>query len=90
MPGDRRATAFGILSGTASAAFVFGTLSTRFLSTSATFQVQCSSVFFLHFLIRFIYITDSLISQLGCDWSRDVRGGLYAVDASGIGCDRHP
>ncbi|KAI4336731.1 hypothetical protein L6164_015222 [Bauhinia variegata] len=35
-----RATAFGILSGIGSAAFVCGTLSTRFLSTALTFQVS--------------------------------------------------
>ncbi|GAV90784.1 MFS_1 domain-containing protein [Cephalotus follicularis] len=35
----QRASAFGILSGVSSAAFVFGTLATRFLSTASTFQV---------------------------------------------------
>lgn len=41
----RRAAAFGILSGIGSAAFVCGTLSTRFLSTAQTFQVIISSLF---------------------------------------------
>ncbi|KAK7310994.1 hypothetical protein RJT34_08830 [Clitoria ternatea] len=40
IPESGRGTAFGILSGIASAAFVCGTLSTRFLSTTLTFQVS--------------------------------------------------
>ncbi|KAM7514030.1 hypothetical protein LguiA_003613 [Lonicera macranthoides] len=39
---NRRASAFGILSGISSSAFVFGNLFTRFLSTSSTFQVAAS------------------------------------------------
>ncbi|KAF4388446.1 hypothetical protein F8388_012423 [Cannabis sativa] len=39
VPEGRRASAFGILSGISSCGFVCGTLSTRFLSTSSTFQV---------------------------------------------------
>ncbi|XP_057974307.1 uncharacterized protein LOC131162138 [Malania oleifera] len=42
IPETRRASAFGILSGIGSSAFVCGTLSTRFLSTSSTFQVAAS------------------------------------------------
>lgn len=39
--GERdRASAFGILAGVRSAAFVCGTLAARFLSTSSTFQVN--------------------------------------------------
>ncbi|GKV20867.1 hypothetical protein SLEP1_g30917 [Rubroshorea leprosula] len=39
LPGRHRASAFGILSGVASASFVCGTLAARFLSTASTFQV---------------------------------------------------
>ncbi|KAI9200266.1 hypothetical protein LWI28_005098 [Acer negundo] len=39
VPEERRATVFGILSGIGSCAFVCGNISTRFLSTSSTFQV---------------------------------------------------
>uniref|UniRef100_A0A7N0R9S4 Major facilitator superfamily (MFS) profile domain-containing protein n=1 Tax=Kalanchoe fedtschenkoi TaxID=63787 RepID=A0A7N0R9S4_KALFE len=46
VPDHRRATAFGILSGIGSAAFVCGTLSVRFLSTSATFQVSAGAAMF--------------------------------------------
>ncbi|XP_059633256.1 uncharacterized protein LOC132276028 [Cornus florida] len=42
VPENRRASAFGILSGIGSCAFVCGNLSTRFLSTSSTFQVAAS------------------------------------------------
>ncbi|KAL6346766.1 hypothetical protein AAG906_002882 [Vitis piasezkii] len=37
----QRASAFGVLSGVASAAFVCGTLAARFLSTASTFQSGC-------------------------------------------------
>lgn len=40
IPEGRRASAFGMLVGVASTAFVCGTLTARFLSTSATFQVS--------------------------------------------------
>ncbi|PQQ17668.1 uncharacterized protein Pyn_14674 [Prunus yedoensis var. nudiflora] len=39
---ERRASTFGVLSGIGSSAFVCGTLVTRFLSTSSTFQVATS------------------------------------------------
>lgn len=39
VPESRRAAVFGIMSGIASSSFVFGNLSTRFLSTSVVFQV---------------------------------------------------
>ncbi|KAG6712017.1 hypothetical protein I3842_05G084300 [Carya illinoinensis] len=39
VPDGQRASAFGILAGVGSAAFVCGTLAARFLSTAATFQV---------------------------------------------------
>lgn len=39
IPEVNRASAFGILGGIASAAFVCGTLAARFLSTTSTFQV---------------------------------------------------
>ncbi|KAK9987660.1 hypothetical protein SO802_027899 [Lithocarpus litseifolius] len=40
IPDVNRASAFGILGGVASAAFVCGTLAARFLSTTSTFQVS--------------------------------------------------
>nr|XP_023888748.1 uncharacterized protein LOC112000810 [Quercus suber]POE65838.1 hippocampus abundant transcript 1 protein [Quercus suber] len=40
IPDENRASAFGILGGVASAAFVCGTLAARFLSTTSTFQVS--------------------------------------------------
>ncbi|KAJ8629188.1 hypothetical protein MRB53_022511 [Persea americana] len=39
----QRASAFGLLSGITSAAFVLGTLTSRFLSSSSTFQVAASA-----------------------------------------------
>uniref|UniRef100_A0A2N9HB19 Major facilitator superfamily (MFS) profile domain-containing protein n=1 Tax=Fagus sylvatica TaxID=28930 RepID=A0A2N9HB19_FAGSY len=39
-PDEQRASAFGILAGVGSAAFVGGTLAARFLSTDSTFQVS--------------------------------------------------
>ncbi|CAA0831096.1 Major facilitator superfamily protein [Striga hermonthica] len=39
VPEGKRVAVFGIMSGFASSSFVFGNFSTRFLSTSATFQV---------------------------------------------------
>ncbi|KAL3505441.1 hypothetical protein ACH5RR_035282 [Cinchona calisaya] len=44
VPESRRVSIFGILSGIASCAFVCGNLSTRFLSTSATFQVAAGGM----------------------------------------------
>ncbi|XP_075495679.1 uncharacterized protein LOC142532993 isoform X1 [Primulina tabacum] len=42
VPERKRASVFGIISGFASSSFVFGNLSTRFLSSSATFQVAAA------------------------------------------------
>ncbi|KAL6511904.1 hypothetical protein OROGR_021501 [Orobanche gracilis] len=42
VPESKRASVFGIMSGFASSSYVFGNLSTRFLSTSATFQVAAA------------------------------------------------
>ncbi|KAL6524878.1 hypothetical protein OROMI_030471 [Orobanche minor] len=42
VPESKRASIFGIMSGFASSSYVFGNLSTRFLSTSATFQVAAA------------------------------------------------
>uniref|UniRef100_A0A2P2LF65 Hippocampus abundant transcript-like protein 1 n=1 Tax=Rhizophora mucronata TaxID=61149 RepID=A0A2P2LF65_RHIMU len=39
----QRTSAFGVLSGVVYAAFVFGTLATRFLSTALTFQFAASA-----------------------------------------------
>ncbi|KAL3639009.1 hypothetical protein CASFOL_016916 [Castilleja foliolosa] len=42
VPESRRAAVFGMMSGVASSSFVFGNFSTRFISTSATFQVAAA------------------------------------------------
>ncbi|KAL2468183.1 Major facilitator superfamily protein [Forsythia ovata] len=42
VPECKRAAVFGILSGIASSSYVFGNFSTRFISTSATFQVAAA------------------------------------------------
>ncbi|CAA0831097.1 Major facilitator superfamily protein [Striga hermonthica] len=42
VPEGKRASVFGIMSSFASSSFVFGNFSTRFLSTSATFQVAAA------------------------------------------------
>ncbi|KAL3641039.1 hypothetical protein CASFOL_016007 [Castilleja foliolosa] len=42
VPESKRAAVFGIMSGIASSSFVFGNFSTRFISTSATFQVAAA------------------------------------------------
>ncbi|XP_021902704.1 hippocampus abundant transcript-like protein 1 isoform X2 [Carica papaya] len=60
VPEARRASAFGILSGIASCAFVCGTLSTRFLSTPATFQVAASMAIVSTVYMR-LFLPDSVI-----------------------------
>lgn len=53
--GEReRASAFGILAGVRSAAFVCGTLAARFLSTSSTFQVMINYITLCDFILQFI------------------------------------
>jgi hypothetical protein len=40
VPEEQRAAAFGVFSGVCTAGFVVGTIATRFLSVSSTFQVH--------------------------------------------------
>ncbi|CAM8945629.1 unnamed protein product [Rhodiola kirilowii] len=81
VPDHRRATAFGILSGIASAAFVCGTLSTRFLSTSATFQVSAGAAMFAVVYMRAM-LPESVISEDECliSPSTKVGSGVKVVD----------
>ncbi|XP_061361250.1 uncharacterized protein LOC133305129 [Gastrolobium bilobum] len=58
----RRGTAFGILSGIGSAAFVCGTLSARFLSTALTFQVS-TLVAVIGALYMRIFLRDSVVDD---------------------------
>ncbi|KAI4316995.1 hypothetical protein L6164_024910 [Bauhinia variegata] len=58
----RRATAFGILSGIGSAAFVCGTLSTRFLSTALTFQVSTLVALIAALYMR-VFLRDPVIGD---------------------------
>lgn len=62
VPEARRASAFGILSGIGSCAFVCGTLSTRFLSTPATFQVAASMSIVSTVYMR-VFLPDSVIDD---------------------------
>ncbi|KAI9180905.1 hypothetical protein LWI28_009267 [Acer negundo] len=64
----QRGSAFGILSGICSAAFVSGTLVTRFISTTATFQVatlvsMLAAVYMRVFLKESVRINDHSLSQ---------------------------
>ncbi|XP_062098286.1 uncharacterized protein LOC133804142 [Humulus lupulus] len=64
VPEGRRASAFGILSGISSCGFVCGTLSTRFLSTSSTFQVAAmfsiAAVVYMRIFLPDTVIDDNL------------------------------
>ncbi|BBG94783.1 Major facilitator superfamily protein [Prunus dulcis] len=59
---ERRASTFGVLSGIGSSAFVCGTLFTRFLSTSSTFQVATSVAVVSAMYLR-IFLPDSNIDN---------------------------
>ncbi|KAK1560657.1 hypothetical protein Q3G72_029333 [Acer saccharum] len=64
----QRGSAFGILSGICSAAFVSGTLVTRFISTTATFQVativsMLAAIYMRVFLEESVQIDDHSLSQ---------------------------
>ncbi|XP_031265441.1 uncharacterized protein LOC116123848 isoform X2 [Pistacia vera] len=59
VPEGRRASVFGILSGMGSCAFVCGNVSTRFLSTSSTFQVATSVAIVAALYMR-IFLPDSI------------------------------
>ncbi|XP_018851767.1 hippocampus abundant transcript-like protein 1 isoform X3 [Juglans regia] len=58
----RRASAFGVLSGIGSSAFVCGTLSARFLSTSSTFQVATSVAVVAAVYMR-VFLPDSVVGH---------------------------
>lgn len=72
----RRASAFGILSGITSCAFVCGNLATRFISISSTFQVQFSLlllyltlyiyVYNLHMYVYIFDVCSKWFDELGC------------------------
>ncbi|KAG6783638.1 hypothetical protein POTOM_009301 [Populus tomentosa] len=62
VPESRRASTFGILSGIASSAFVCGNLSTRFLSTSSTFQISASVAIAALVYMR-LFLQDSIIDE---------------------------
>ncbi|XVE94486.1 hypothetical protein REPUB_Repub02eG0013200 [Reevesia pubescens] len=62
VPEGRRASAFGILSGIGSCAFVCGTLFTRFLSTASTFQVATAMAMLSAVYMR-IFLPDSIIND---------------------------
>ncbi|XP_043712094.1 hippocampus abundant transcript-like protein 1 isoform X2 [Telopea speciosissima] len=59
IPEGQRASAFGILSGIVSTAFVCGTLTARFLSTALTFQVS-ATVAVLAALYMKLFLKDSI------------------------------
>ncbi|KAK8646391.1 hypothetical protein V6N13_120180 [Hibiscus sabdariffa] len=62
VPEGRRASAFGILSGIGSCAFVCGTLLTRFLSTASTFQVATAMAMLSAVYMR-VFLPDSLLND---------------------------
>ncbi|KAK8705714.1 hypothetical protein V6N13_049308 [Hibiscus sabdariffa] len=62
VPESRRASAFGILSGIGSCAFVCGTLSTRFLSTASTFQVATGMAMLAAVYMR-VFLPDSVVND---------------------------
>ncbi|KAE8659833.1 Major facilitator superfamily protein isoform 2 [Hibiscus syriacus] len=62
VPEGRRASAFGILSGIGSCAFVCGTLFTRFLSTASIFQVA-TAMAMLSAVYMTVFLTDSVIND---------------------------
>lgn len=62
IPESGRSTAFGILSGIGSAAFVCGTLSARFLSTALTFQVSTLIAVIGAVYMKF-FLQDSIIDD---------------------------
>ncbi|KAK8642326.1 hypothetical protein V6N13_011673 [Hibiscus sabdariffa] len=62
VPEGRRASAFGILSGIGSCAFVCGTLFTRFLSTASTFQVATAMAMLSAVYMR-AFLPDSLLND---------------------------
>ncbi|KAL2512811.1 Major facilitator superfamily protein [Abeliophyllum distichum] len=65
VPESRRVSVFGIVSGIASASFVFGNFSTRFLSTSATFQVAASMAVISLVYMR-VFLPESMMNNSVC------------------------
>nr|DAD41725.1 TPA_asm: hypothetical protein HUJ06_016048 [Nelumbo nucifera] len=63
VPDSQRVSAFGILAGIVSAAFVCGTLTARFLSTSSTFQVS-ASVAVLAAVYMMAFLKESICEDL--------------------------
>ncbi|KAL6995917.1 hypothetical protein U1Q18_006051, partial [Sarracenia purpurea var. burkii] len=78
IPDNRRASAFGILSGISSCAFVCGNLSTRFLSTSSTFQISASVAAISTVYMR-VFLPESSIMDDGVSNRRKVKGEEASV-----------
>ncbi|XP_062176890.1 uncharacterized protein LOC133881862 isoform X2 [Alnus glutinosa] len=64
IPDGERAPAFGILAGVGSAAFVCGTLATRFLSTASTFQVAAFVSILAAIYVR-VFLEESIPNEVG-------------------------
>ncbi|KAI3460433.1 hypothetical protein Pfo_017096 [Paulownia fortunei] len=62
---SRRASIFGIMSGFSSSSFVFGNFSTRFLSTSATFQVAAAMSVVALLYMR-VFLPESVVNSSIC------------------------
>ncbi|KAI3464764.1 hypothetical protein Pfo_021427 [Paulownia fortunei] len=65
VPEGRRAAVFGIMSGFSSSSFVFGNFSTRFLSTSATFQVAAAMSVIALLYMR-VFLPESMMNNSIC------------------------
>ncbi|PIN01374.1 putative transporter ADD1 (major facilitator superfamily) [Handroanthus impetiginosus] len=63
---SRRASVFGIMSGFSSSSFVFGNFSTRFLSTSATFQVAAAMSVIALLYMR-VFLPESIVNNSTCE-----------------------
>ncbi|KAL7117606.1 hypothetical protein ACP275_03G081800 [Erythranthe tilingii] len=70
VPEGKRAAVFGIMSGFSSSSFVFGNFSTRFLSTSATFQVAAAMSVIALFYMR-VFLPESMMSNTNCTKSTE-------------------
>ncbi|KAE8008820.1 hypothetical protein FH972_005293 [Carpinus fangiana] len=64
IPDGERAPAFGILAGVGSAAFVCGTLATRFLSTASTFKVAAFMSMLAAVYVR-VFLEESIPNEVG-------------------------
>ncbi|KAL1542862.1 hippocampus abundant transcript 1 protein isoform X1 [Salvia divinorum] len=65
VPESRRAAVFSIMSGFASSSFVFGNFSTRFLSTSAVFQVA-AAVSAVALVYMRVFVQESVATNPDC------------------------